>query len=287
MKIAIITPAKDELSNIKVLRDCISKLDHEIFLWVIVENDSVDGTREYVSSMDKPDNVRYLHVMNLKTDDPSYKLGFKYARIIEEGMNYIKNSEIYNLIDYVGILDADCFPGDKYYNILLEEFSRRPDLGILSGALYDEHGRAHRRAKGFPRGNCRLWRRECLESSGYIVGMSADALSAIKAEIAGWECDSIDHARVVTREVGHRAGMSYYGRSAYYRGETFVYTLLKSLHILMKSRKDGIDYLLGYINAAKAKESRCHDVDIIKYSEHKMSKLVHRFFSKLLLFRKI
>lgn len=273
MTISLVTPLRDEIANLPSLFSAVANLNVTIDDWVICENGSTDGSREFLSSHEKPETVRNLHVLNLDTETAEYQLGFKYSRIVLHGMNHIFLSNDNNS-EFIGILDADCFPSPDYYNALLEAFLQRPDLGIVSGSLVNTDGARLPAAKGFPRGNSRLWRRQCLIDAPYMVGMSADTLSAIRAEIKGWKSDALTDAIVVTREVGMRAGPEYYGASAYYRGETLTFTLAKSISKLISNPRYGLGYLSGYVSAMKQQAPQVQDPEILAYSKRKLWKFL-------------
>lgn len=278
MKIALVTPARDEIDNLPEVISSISAQTVPIDTWVICQNGSTDGTREYLADIQSIKNVRNLYIINLDTESPAYELGFKYSRIIKTGFDYVLSLD--EPFDFIGILDSDCFLSPDYYEILLSEFQKRPKLGVLSGEHFDAEGNRLPGRSGFPRGNIRLWRSACLQEAGYLIGMSADALSAIRAEIRGWACDSTPKARAVTRDVGARQGQRYYGRSAYYRGETLTYSTLRAAGMALKSPRKGLDYFLGYTQSMIEKAPRTEDPEIIEFSQQKLGRLLKSRFTR-------
>lgn len=276
MKIAIITPLKDEIENLPRLYESIGAIDGKIDHWIICENGSTDGSVEFLRAADKPPTVDNLHVLNVDTGTPEYQLGFKYSRIVEAGLKFLMARDGYRDICYIGILDADCFPRPDYYRRLLDEFALRDRLGILSGTLVRPDGTRLPAARGFPRGNSRVWRRRCIEEAPYIVGMSADALTAIRAEARGWDCDALPDALVETRDIGRRAGQRYYGEAAYYRGETVAFTLIKSIRRSLSSPRSGMNYFRGYVGALVRRSPRVDDAEIIEYSRGKLARRMRR-----------
>lgn len=261
---------RDEAHNLPKQISAINSLIQPIHTWVICENGSTDGTRQLLIDLTDKIKVENLLIVNLDTESQEYALGFKYSRIVSHGFSLI-TSRLGQDFDYIGILDADCFPEPDYYLKLCEEFEKDQNLGILSGVLVDENGRRHPGSSDFPRGNCRLWRRECFFDAGYIVGMSADALSTAKALARNWKCRGTSNAIVETREVGARAGQSYYGQSAYYRGETAVYSALRAATIAKRSPSDAWDYFRGYFLSMLQRAPQTSDPDVLNYSRSKMS----------------
>lgn len=274
MTIALITPLKDELENLPRLYASIGALTCKIDHWVICENGSTDGSVEFLESAEKPANVGSLHILHIDTGTVEYQLGFKYSRIVDAGLSFLYGRNECQSVSYIGILDADCFPHPDYYDRLIEAFESRDRLGIVSGTLISPAGVPFPSARGFPRGNSRLWRRRCLEEAPYLVGMSADTLSAIRAEARGWICDALAEAKVETRDIGHRAGQKYYGKSAYYRGETLPFTALKCARRSLNSPSSAFQYLTGYVGALLKRDPKVEDKEILDHSRSKLPRLL-------------
>uniref|UniRef100_A0A5Q5CCE0 Glycosyl transferase, family 2 n=1 Tax=Mycobacterium sp. (strain JLS) TaxID=164757 RepID=A0A5Q5CCE0_MYCSJ len=272
MTIALVTPLKDEIQNLPRLYNSIAALSSRINHWVICENGSTDGSVEFLLETEKPNTVDSLHVLHIDTGTPDYQLGFKYSRIVEAGFSFLRQHDDYQNISYVGILDADCFPYPQYYEQLVREFELRETLGILSGSLVRPDGTRLPTAKGFPRGNSRVWRKQCLEDAPYLIGMSADTLSAIRAQERGWCFDALSDALVETRDIGHRVGQEYYGQSAYYRGETLAFTALKCAKRSLTSPRSALEYFSGYLDALRSGGPRVQDEEILAYSRHKLAR---------------
>ena len=81
LKIAIVTPLRNEAENIKKLYDAVSKQTIAVFSWIILENGSEDGSKEILNKIKCPRNVKHLEVLNLTESSINYELGSNYARI--------------------------------------------------------------------------------------------------------------------------------------------------------------------------------------------------------------
>ena len=89
MRIAIVTPLRNEKKNIDKLFDSISEQSIDIFLWVILENGSTDGSKKILKQKRKPSNVRNMEILNIKESSIEYALGENYARIVNSGFENI------------------------------------------------------------------------------------------------------------------------------------------------------------------------------------------------------
>lgn len=272
-KIAIITPLKNEIENIKRLVHSISEQTIYIDTWIIVENGSTDGSRELLSEIDHVANVKNFKVVNFSLPNEKYELGVKYATVVNVGFEQLRSSGYIEQLDYLGILDADCFPPSNYYSELTSHMDADDSLGISSGLAYNEDGRYDGKAKSWPRGNCRLWKASCFLECGYYVGPSADALSVSAAELKGWQCEAARHIQYTCREVGKKVDYKYYGKSAHFRGIPPTYAALKSLVYLLKLKpRKSLSYFLGYFESFLSKQKKIDNTEIQRYNRQILSR---------------
>ncbi len=275
--IALVTPLKDEIKNIDRLIKSISNQSIKIHTWIILENDSTDGSKEKLSKINSIPNVENFEVLNLELPNKEYALGTKYASIIETGFNQLKQENYFESLDFIGILDSDIFVEKDYYKKLIQSFINNPKLGITSGRIIDEKGNYDLASKKWVRGGCRLWKKECFVDAGYIVGPSADTLSTAKARIKKWEVYPTD-AIAISRQVGSRVNYSYYAKSAYFRGHTLLYMILKAIVLLFKGHpQKSVEYVKSYLIEYKNKSERINDVELRNYFKNY---LVNKVFNK-------
>ncbi len=279
--IALITPLKDELSNIDNFISHIESQTIPITCLVIVENDSTDGSKEYLEKIESIKNVEFFKVVNLSFDDKSYRVGKKYATIIKTGMNYLKELDLYNSLDFIGILDSDIFPENEYYEKLTNFLNDHSEIGITSGLIYTQEGKLHIANKNFVRGGCRVWKKICLEESGYLIAHTADTVSLALAHLNGWKTETIKSAMVTSREVNVRIANSLNkGYHAYYRGHTLIYVLLKALYFGLRKGeyKMGLEYLVGYLKSMRHQKPQIEDEELRKYFKFYLyNKIIRKF----------
>lgn len=269
-KIAIVTPLKNEMDSIQRLIKSIEYQSVRIYSWIIVENDSSDGSKDYLDKITNVKNVDYFKVLNISFTDKRYELGIKYSKIVNKGFQYLKNVKELNEIDYVGILDADCFPEEYYYEKLLNTFESVNGLGITSGRILFDNGNEHFINENHVRGSGRLWSVDCFNDSGYIIGMSADTLSATKARLHNWKVQVTHNAQIVSREAGARVGFQYYGRASYYRGDPILYAVLRALKNAIYFRfRFAYGFFTGYVSSYINKAIRVEDTEIKNYYKNR------------------
>lgn len=277
-RIFLSTPLRNEIDNIPSLYRAVEAQNVQISIWIIVENGSTDGSRELLRTLPKPVNVERLVILNENTESGEYALGQKYARIVSRGFEEIRTMTTLASEDLIGILDADSFPDPGYYEQLTRAFDRHQRLGIASGISRDAGTqRRSMHAADWVRGSCRLWRGACMLQSGYIIGPSADTLSLARAEIDGWIASVVKEATFEAREVGERSKQRYYGSSAYFRGNTLLYALVRFLKFASHGHlSDASDYLGGYWSALVGGTPRIDDPEIRAYFKSYLPRKIRR-----------
>lgn len=280
-KIALVTPLKDELENIPKFLKAITSQTIPITSLIIVENDSSDGSKEYLNKITNLENVVHFKVININFEDTSYRVGKKYATIINTGFEYLKKQDLYDSLDYIGILDCDVFPEKEYYHKLTNFLNSNSQIGISSGLTYTHDGTLHIADPNFVRGNSRLWKKACFEESGYLIAFTADTVSIALAHLKGWKTETLKSAKVISREVNVRiANSRNKGYHAYYRGHTLFYVFLKSIYLaILKSRvKMGCEFFVGYVNSAVKNKPKIDNKEIRKYFRYYyFNKLTNRY----------
>lgn len=280
-QIALVTPLKDEIDNIDKFFKTIESLSIPISCLVIVENDSTDGSKEYLSKVSSLKNVKHFKVININFEDTSYRVGKKYATIINTGFQYIKNLNLYTSIDYIGILDCDVFPEIDYYDKLTKFLSTHSEIGISSGLTYTQEGKLHIADPNFVRGNSRIWKKACFEDAGYLIAYTADTVSLALAHLKGWKTKTLKTAKVISREVNVRISNSRNkGYHAYYRGHTLFYVLLKALFWAVKKNKPKMacEFFMGYVTSMLHKKQRIENKQIRRYFKFYIyNKLINKY----------
>jgi glycosyltransferase involved in cell wall biosynthesis len=280
-KIALVTPLKDEIDNIDNFLSSLKKQSISIHTLVIVENDSTDGSKEYLDKIKSVENIDHFHVVSMKFEDKTYRVGKKYATIIDKGFQFLKNRSSYNELDFIGILDCDVFPKQNYYEKLVSFLKNNPDVGITSGLIYTQNGRQHIASQNWVRGGCRIWRKKCFDEAGYQIAFTADTVSVALAHLKGWKTKTLKSAKVISREVDVRfSNSSEKGYHAYYRGHTLFYMILRSIYIILIKRKfkTGFTLLKGYVLSFMNKRPRIEDKTLRTYFRNYMlNKLTKKY----------
>lgn len=282
--IILVTPLKNEIDNIDRLFKEINSQTTRIKCWIIVENGSSDGSKEKLAEIQKPGTVDELLILNFSLPNDTYQLGIKYATVVSRGFAEVIQRPDFSSIDYIGILDADCFPESTYYEKLIEHMESDVKIGISSGLNYLLDGSHNGESVTWVTGNCRLWKVQCFLDAGYIIGPSADTLSACKAQLLGWKVVPSRVAKYYSRDMGVKVNFEYYGYANYFRGITPLYAFLKSINYLrLKKPKAALGFMIGYFSSYMRKADRVQDKSILDYHRAyllKKIKYIPSYFKK-------
>ena len=280
MKLALVTPLKNERKNIERFLSALSKQSIEIFSVVILENDSDDGSKEYLKPILTVPNINNFTVINLEFEDKSYRVDAKYSSIVKKGFDYLEKQEYFNDLDFIGILDSDCFPEENYYEELTAFMNSDNKLGISSGLIYTDSGILHKTNINWVRGGCRLWKIDCFKSAGFLVEPSPDVISVALAHINGWTTRTCKKIKVISREVGEQGDYSFYGVSAYYRGHTIFYVILRSIYysIYKFDMLRSLQFLKGYFASLIINKDKLSNKELRNYYNwYLLNKIIKKY----------
>ena len=269
----VVTPCKNEEKDIPNLIESMTEQTIRPVLWIIVNDGSTDKTPEIIEESKK----KYKWIKSITLEESIRDLGIHYSYVCKNGFDfaieYCKEHEIrYN---YVGYVDADIFLEEAYFEELIKEFEKDPELGIASGETwYIVGGRLiHPKQQGaIPSGSARLWRRECFEETGgYFLTYAADSVSNVKAKLRGWKIRRFKEykyteTRMMASANGLWKGWNKLGESAYYLDVHPLFVIVKAIRYLFeKPYYIGLAYFMGYLNSYTNRKEQIADEEIKHY----------------------
>lgn len=269
----VVTACKNEAENLPKLIDSIITQTIKPVLWVIVDDGSEDDTPKITD--DATRKYGWVHVLRL--EEGRRDLGIHYAAIIKMGFDYAssycrkKNLEY----SYVGNLDGDLTLECTFYEKLINEFERDPELGIASGGTKHIMGDRIKYAKvsvNEPSGGHMLIRRKCFEDCGGVpLSYSIDSVLKAKSRIRGWKTRRFEENMATEiRDVGSAEG---YWKGFVHTGEASYYLNLNPLHVAVKiiqytfgkSYYGGVAFLVGYFGNFISRRKQIEDEEIRRY----------------------
>jgi len=290
----LITPCKNEETNLPNLIRSMIVQSHKPVLWVIVDDGSTDKTGEIIAEAER--KYEWIKGVYLK-ENKEYDVGTHLAYVCNVGFKFARDycSENNIKYEYIALIDADNIPEVDYFKKLVNEFKINAKLGIASGNsayvdmeqikdiskneneypynIYKKYiTEIQKGREDLPMGSARMWRKECFEATGggYPIAKAPDNVANIKAKLRGWDTKRFMDIMVIERrgqsKQGLWTGYNQVGESNYYRGYTFRIAILKALNYSFKKPYYiGIAYLWGYIKSVIYRKERIKDEEILKY----------------------
>ena len=271
MKYVIITPARDEESNItrtiqSVLAQTICPLE-----WVIVNDGSGDRTGEILDRYARQFCwIRPVH----RPDRGARKSGVGVMEAFQDGYRFLRAVDW----DFIVKLDGDLSFDPDYFEKCFYHFSREDRLGIGGGMVCRMvDGRPVDEGTGGPpfhvRGATKIYRRACWDAIGGIVPMTGwDTIDEMKANMLGWHTYTFREVLLVQHRLTGAADGSW--RSSVKCGRADYNTGYHPLFMLLKCAKrifhvppfiDGAGLLWGYFGNCLKRLPRVEDRDLITY----------------------
>lgn len=288
----LVTPAKNEESNLYEVSESIISQSVRPVLWVIVDDGSTDQTPMIINMLSSKHNWIKKTTMPPGPRD----LTHHYASVCKRGFDYaISYSAEHNIIyRYIGLLDADTILNYNYFLDLITEFDKDKSLGICSGGINYEIGGDIQLIEGFdnlPSGTGRLWRKECFfDTGGYLEKASPDSISNVKAQLRGWKTKRFEKIIAIERRKTSSAeglikGYKINGWMAYYLNKHPFLVFLNIIYLSIKSPYYiGAIYFYGYFLAFVNREEKIDDNEIRDYY---WNKRLNEYFKDIMDIKKL
>ena len=267
-RLCVITPMHNEGSHVERVVAGMRGQRRPPDLWVIVDDQSTDGTLERVRAATA--ELDYARVLSFER--PRIQTNDRLARALEaSSFNYgLREAGGPEAFDHVAKLDGDVVLPPDYYKTCLEYLERRAEVGIVCGQLKETLGGATRIIPIPSRhvhGALKLYRRECFVAIGGMrEQLGWDAIDEIYARMNGFTTTSLpgpvgDHLRPVGLSDGLLRGRARHGHVAYITHFPWYWVIGRSVKIACARPRvvSGFAFLWGYARAAITGSGRVED----------------------------
>lgn len=190
----IITPSHNEEALIAKTAESIVGQTVRPLKWVVVNDASIDRTREVAESFAKQHS--FIEVVNLERAAGRH-FGNK-VRAFNAGLERVREMDF----EFVGNIDSDISFAPNYFEELLKEFTTNCKLGLAGGMIHtltDGKYLSQEVALDSVAGAVQLFRRKCFEEVGGYRAMplgGIDAAAEITARMHGWETRTFTNLQV-------------------------------------------------------------------------------------------
>ena len=227
-----IMPMRNELNTVETTIKAVLAQTVLPFAWIILDDGSEDGSEAIVARYAQ----QYSWICHVKVKDRGYDfVGKGVADLLNHGLNLLAG---YEPVEYVAKLDADVDIEVTYFEALLREMNRFPDLGIVSGHPYvlETGSRVYERHSDyFPSGTARLYRASYLNEIGYFASsVGWDTVDILRMRMGGhltriYHDIPVHHMRRMGTRRGYIDGMVRDGKNNYLTGYTPLFFVMRAV----------------------------------------------------------
>lgn len=265
MRIAVITPLRDEQQHLGRIASCLLTQTIVPAAWCLVDTGSTDATTTIASSLvrDHP----WIQLAEIG-GPPAPRRG---ASVVDALHHAIKHPTVQEC-DLILKLDADVSFGRDYVERLALAFEHDPLLGMASGVRSEWRGgrwRPQRSTATTVEAQARAYRVDCLEQLMPLhEGMGWDVVDESVAVALGWHLGRLDHAVFRHhRGIGQRerpvTAWFEQGRVAHFAGYRPTYVLARACRRALGDPA-AVALLAGYGTAVVTRRPRYGDPRAIR-----------------------
>jgi glycosyltransferase involved in cell wall biosynthesis len=262
----IITPVKNEFKYFKHTIDSVINQETLPQKWIIVDDESTDGTSELIASY-ALDYSFIEHHRLVNYQKYLTTTGGRSGTL----MNYARKHIAEN-VDYIVKIDADISFSNTFFGDIFSEFLTRPNLGIASGHLVQDGIPELIKDYNSNRGAVRVYNPKCFVQIGfYYQSRGEDQMDTYTAQYLGWETRTFDFYFHHLKPEGARStGLLNSYETGFYKGSIPYYWLYFLATILKSFFKSPIFIgsliqLIGYLNSRFFKKHRPFNYDVCLY----------------------
>ncbi len=281
----IITPVYNEQDYI--LRTIEAVVAQTVLprLWVIVDDDSTDGTADIIKSYaGQYPWIQYCR----RHKDPSQTYYASNVYAIQVGFSQVEEADY----DYLAILDGDISLPKNYYEQIISRMESDRALGIASGVYMDNVNGKLRKVLNDRRSNPKalmVFRRQCYETIGGFVSMKyggEDTIACFTARMKGYKTWSFPDVVAIHNKpagMGHSSNILRIrfrqGIGEYFLAMHFLFFMLKSLRRCVKEFPfliGGLTRMAGYLYAPFMGQKRQIPDDLVRYiRQEQLQRICH------------
>jgi biofilm PGA synthesis N-glycosyltransferase PgaC len=288
-RLLVISPVRNEAAHLELVAAAVERQTRPPDLWVVVDDGSTDETPAILARLAR--RIGFLKVTSA-TEQPSSgpvkdRLASAAApRTFNRGLSGVA----WRSFTHIAKLDGDIELPPDYFERLLAEFERDPELGLAGGvwAEPDPHGEGWR-VQPIPlehhvMGSLKCYSIECfLAIGGMQERLGWDTIDQTYARMRGFRTRSFAeliarHHRPWGSADGTLRGRARHGQCAYIVHFTLPWVALRALKVAGERPRglSGMAFLYGYLRSAVRRVSRVDDREFRGFVRRELRERVRR-----------
>jgi biofilm PGA synthesis N-glycosyltransferase PgaC len=272
-RLLLISPVRNEQAYIERIANAVAAQTRPPDLWIVVDDGSTDDTPEILAGLTR--RIGFLRVVDTSALPgvgvvPDRLATAAEARAFNLGLGTVEQSDF----THIAKLDGDTELPQRYFETLLGEFERDPELGLAGGVYADPDPScpgawkvtSPPSAYHVP-GTMKCYSLACFEAIGGMQERLAwDTIDETYARMRGYHTRSYPnliahHHRPWGSADGTLRGRARHGECAYIVHFTLPWVILRSFKVA-RTRPRGLSgaaFLYGYLRSAAHRVSRVQD----------------------------
>ncbi len=271
-RLLLISPVRNEETHIELIAEAVAAQTRPPDLWLVVDDGSTDRTSEILAELAR--RIGFLQVLNTADLPAIGPVNDRLATAAEaRAFNLGLNSVAWESFTHIAKLDGDTELPPRYFERLLEEFARDPELGLAGGLYADPApGGDGWEVIGMPSdyhvpGTLKCYSLACLQAVGGIQErLGWDTIDEIYARMRGYRTRAFvdliaHHHRPRASADGTLRGRARHGECAYIARFTLLWVALRSFKMARERPRglSGVAFLYGYLRSAVSRGPRVED----------------------------
>jgi hypothetical protein len=273
-RLLLISPVRNEQAHIERIAEAVARQTRPPDLWVIVDDGSTDATPEILERL--ASEIPFLRILDTTKLPIIGTVPDRLATAAEaRAFNLGLHSVAYESFTHVSKLDGDTELPPRYFELLLDEFARDPELGLAGGVYADPDPRAGGdgwKVVSMPSdyhvaGTLKCYSLACFEAVGGVQErLGWDTIDEVYARMRGYRTRAYPdlvahHHRPRASADGILRGRARHGECAYIVHFTLPWVTLRAFKMALAKPRglSGVAFLYGYLRSAARRVSRVED----------------------------